>query len=232
MANRPSEHLCHALTKHAEALGLRFLSLGNTGPTVAIDDNAPRQLADLVVDYNGPDHDGDPRAFKATNKHAMHIIRIAARMQCLQWISNKRHDAEGQHEIDVDANSNLEFTKWHNGLSQKQRSLVNVYRCGACKSPTRIANYTGHSACCFCDYNGHANMRHLVVDCPHFYGTRAGVLRQHKLTYDWLSRQPRVSTKRGWVTLNAAPTKKQRASAQVALCKLGLSIAEALMVSK
>ena len=104
MASRPSEHLCHALTKHAEVLGLRFLSLGDTGPTVAIDDNAPRQLADLVVDYNGPDHDGDPRVFKATIKHAMHIIRIAARMQCLQWISNKRHDAEGQHEIDVDAN--------------------------------------------------------------------------------------------------------------------------------
>ena len=111
-----------------------------------------------------------------TNDRTMHIIRIAARVQCLQWISDKRHDAEGQYDVDIDANSNPAFTKWYNGLDQRQRGILNIYRCGACKSPTRIANHTGHSACCFCDYTGHASMRHLVVECPHFADAHADVL--------------------------------------------------------
>jgi hypothetical protein len=229
VAGRPSEHLHHALSRHADALGLRLVGLGDTGPTVSINAEAPQQLADLVIDYNGPKHKGDPFNFDVTNKHAMHIIRIAARVQCLQWISDKRHDAEGQYEVDVDANSNTIFTNWVDGLSQRQRSVLNVYRCGACKSPTRIANYTGHSACCYCDYGGHASMRHLVVECPHFAEARADVLRKHKTSNGWLRSQPRITTKSGWVTLHAAPTKKQRANLQVAICKLGLFIAEALM---
>ena len=71
-----------------------------------------------------------------------------------------------------------------------------------------------------------ASARHLWAECSHYDDLRASLQEEHGLDAGWWARQPRVTSKSGWVTYEAARTKVGRVKALIAANSLGIQIVE------
>ena len=110
--------------------------------------------------------------FIANNDTTLHIVRLAARAQCINDISRTRNDCEDWRTIDLEAQSHRCYTDWVKQLSKISKSSHRIFRCGAVQTPTRISHMTGQYNCDYCSFEGPASMKHLMVSCPHFAAVR------------------------------------------------------------
>ncbi len=82
--------------------------------------------------------------------------------------------------------------------------------------------------CELCGEVTYPSMKHLVVECSAFRSFRCQLDRFYGIPAGWWSAQPRVSVKSGWIAVGAASSVARRSQLQVAICRLGLVILEAL----
>ena len=223
----PSPHMENSVKLHAASVDLNLQRLTPTGPVVTPTSDAHPQLKEAFRKYTRATSARAPSSATVDNDHAQHLIRTAARLKCLSLIQTSRKDAEGYANIDVEASSAPTVARWMRKLSPADAAWLQVYRCGANYTPTRVFNKYGSSACWFC-HEEYASMRHFVVDCRHFATQRHTLLRDHTLPPDTLGRLPRVSVKSGWVTTDASPSEETRHRIQLVLLQLGLHITREL----
>jgi len=67
-------------------------------------------------------------------------------------------------------------------------------------------------------------MRHLWAECPQYEGPRLRIGRARGIPAAWWARQPKMTAKSGWVTVDCGTTLDGRARRQVAAAELALMI--------
>jgi hypothetical protein len=78
-------------------------------------------------------------------------------------------------------------------------------------------------ACPHCGFE-YGSARHLWQDCPRFEVARRQLGHEYDVHHDWWQRQPRVTSKSGWITMAAHADVKKRALLQIMSCRLALQI--------
>ena len=124
----------------------------------------------------------------------------------------------------MDASSHAGFKKWAKGLDQFEALCLEIFRSGAVKSKTR----SREAAVCHLCGEPLPSFRHLWQECSAFDQKRAELARAHKLPGTFWRRQPRVTSKSGWITYAAGRTAERRATMQLAACQLGVHIVKTL----
>ena len=158
------------------------------------------------------------------------------RRSLLNAIPTSRNDHQGHTRVDIDAQSNTVWSKWRKSLSNHDRAILNVWRSGASRTPTRRyyrPNSDDHNttACPYCQHE-YASTRHFWAECPAFHAMRQQLSRQHNIPHGWWWQQPRITSKSGWITYDAGDTTTIRANRQIAACKLGIHILDRLANNK
>ena len=226
VANYPSQHLSHALSSYATELGLTVAGEHvDHGPVLECSQTAdPRLLAEITaVTRRSPlARRPPPRHIYAALAEGQHLLRVAARIQLLSTIKPTRLDSEGSTRIDLAAQSHAQWADWRKSLNTDQIRHLNIFRGGATRTPTRRVHH--RITCCpFCGADL-PSVRHFWVECPHFQPTRLALEAAYAIPPTWWACQPRVTSKSGWITIDAAPTLARRATLQVASCRLGMAI--------
>ena len=161
-----------------------------------------------------------PTAFRADSEAGGHALRIAARVAALAVTVLARNDAEGTADIDLQAQSHRSWTTWQRGLDGEEARQLSIWRGGAVATPTRrwCRGTGGEPERARCPHCGapRCSARHLAVECPRYAELRDSLFTRLGMDAGWLARQPRVTTKSGWITLGAAASEAERASLQVA----------------
>ena len=168
----------------------------------------------------------DPHSFWTGNAAAEHALRIIARIRCLQSVKGTRNDSEGIDRVDLEASSHKRWTEWLKNLSAEQTKALDIFRSGAIQTPTRLRS---GAQCQWCGF-AWPSARHYWQDCPHFATLRLAARRTYKLPPCFFLRQPRVTSKSGWITYAAGRTVERRAILQIAACEVGLAIVSAAFV--
>ena len=163
----------------------------------------------------------------------LHAIRVAARVKALQLRPHRarggRKDSEGLEQADVEALSHPTWKKWVKSLDEDDRRCLRIWRGGAIYTPTRrYSSRAGQSedvraACSWCGHT-RASARHFWQDCVHYEAIRCDLEVEYGIPKVWWRRQPRCTSKTGWITLSAARDAATRAAMQVAACRLGIAI--------
>jgi hypothetical protein len=225
-----SRHLETALHAHARTLNLRITELTHNAirlePLPTADDRLYEHIATTYRDHDG--------TFSTAHTAAAHTLRLAARLVVLASVKRSRHDSEAVDDIDVEASSSKTWSTWVRGLSDNDRTALNIWRGGAVRTPTRRywrPDYDGPLTQCPWCSAPQASARHFFVECPRFEDDRRRLQQQHNIPPTWWANQPRCTTKTGWITHGAAPRRARRAHLQVAACTLGLAIVHASPVA-
>ena len=227
-----SDHLANSFQLHLSTLGLSLLDHNpSKGLKVQLqptnDYRKTQALAD-VVDEQGHFWTGG-----VDEDASMHAIRIIARIDLLSTVIKSRSDTEGLNTIDVQAQSHKAWKRFVHDLSDSDRKLLDIWRCGATSTPTRMGGRLGDPQMCKWCYDPYPSTHHYWAHCGH-YDTLRENLRQgdepHLFTLqdyipaDWWTQQPRVTSKSGWICHTAHANPDTRAKLQVMTCKLALAI--------
>ena len=213
-----SPHLANAVDAYASALGMlvhRFTR--EHGLALAFPAGTDIRLVSLLPDPACP--------FNPWTPLGKHVLRQAGRLLALGLVKLSRFDSEGVDSIDLEASSHFIWARWVRSLSSEDSALLNIWRSGAGRTPTRRHYRRNNDLCVcpFCDFQ-RASARHFFSDCPRFAPDRLALQDRFGIQPDWWSLQPRVTAKSGWVVLHAHPSPMQRARCQVAACALGIAI--------
>ena len=148
-----------------------------------------------------------------------------------------RKDAEGLQHVDVEAMSHPTWKKWIKSLDEQDRRCLRIWRGGGIHTPTRRFSgrggqpYDERAACRWCAHPW-ASARHFWQECDHFKAIRCELEVEFGISKDWWQRQPRCTSKTGWITLSAANDAAKRAGQQVAACRLGIAIVRVSKLSE
>ena len=156
-----------------------------------------------------------------------HALRSAARVKALAKPAKGRYDTEGLDRADVEAGSSLVFRRFVASLSFCDKVRLRIYRCGAIRTPTRRHRIAEQRVCPFCMFPD-ASARHFWQDCDRFSATRTALCIEFGIQATWWGQQPACTSKSGWITLGAHPKADKRVSFQIAACRLGLAIMQAM----
>jgi hypothetical protein len=182
-------------------------------------------LARLAAKQGRPHTVQERRRFRAADDEpTSHLLRQFARIVLLKGIRRTRLDHEGCERIDVEAQSAKPWTEWRRRLSPSRARWVHLWRAaGVARSPTRRHHDDAEAATCpLCGV--FASMRHLWAECPMYADARRRIGRKHQIPEAWWARQPRVTSKSGWITTDGGPTTWVRAQRQVAAAELAILI--------
>lgn len=143
-------------------------------------------------------------------------------------VSTTRRDIEGIENIDLEASSRKPWRLFRESLTHARADLLDIFRCGAVSTPTRRSHDLApdQMQCPLCKQTVLASMRHFVVECPHFKQSRKLMQSQFRIKPEWWNSLPRVTSKSGWITFEAAATIERRSALQVAVCTVGLAVLE------
>lgn len=215
-----SAFLEHNVRRYMEAIGLDYVQNGARG-----------------IQFRRRDNEHDIRVTRAFGRRRLmwsddeatpHLLRTVCRARALETTTKTRHDAEGVNNIDLEANSRKPWQAYRDGLSAAEGSFLEIYRCGAIATQTRLFEKEHRpDDLCICDHCGEqvwASMRHLMVECEGSTTERRMINRTFNIDDDWWQRQPRVTTKTGWITYEADRDGDRRSTLQVATCRLAMMI--------
>ena len=144
-----------------------------------------------------------------------------------------RLDTEGIEDIDINACSRKPWQAFRGTWSETQRNLVTIFRCGASSTDTRHTGGQGRDPlnllkhCNLCGEEVFPSLRHSVTECSQYHTLRVELSCKLKVPISWWVELPRVSSKSGWITLQAHRCLDMRSSMQVAICTLAMQILEA-----
>ena len=236
-----SPHMTHSITKHLRYLRLKWtLTSADYGIAAQLPTNADDELRQRVSDYNDNQPDDQqlpPSVFWTASNFGQHVLRYLMRRSLLNAIPTSRNDHQGHTRVDIDAQSNTVWSKWRKSLSNHDRAILNVWRSGASRTPTRryyrpnSDDHNNNTACPYCQHE-YASTRHFWAECPAFHAMRQQLSRQHNIPHGWWWQQPRITSKSRWITYNAGETTTIRANRQIAACKLGIHILDRLANNK
>jgi hypothetical protein len=166
--------------------------------------------------------------FQADTKSGQHALRVIARVRLLQTVRSTRNDSEGTEDVDVEAQSHQTWKRWVAGLSFEDAKRLRLWRAGAVGTPTRHGHREGFSAACpWCDHP-RASARHLWQECPRFEVMRRQLSLEYGIHPGWWQRQPRVTSKSGWITEAAHEDPARRPVLQLMSCRLALKVVAAV----
>ena len=224
-----SQHLRNAYEHHLRFFQLSFhLFSDDHGTAAKLPANADADLRASVQHHNDrlpEDQRLFPQCFWTASSHGQHVLRHLYRRSLLSTIPRSRLDSEGCESIDMTAQSHSNWTKWRKSLTGLDRFYLRVFRAGAIRTPTRLHNTQNQPTCPHCDCQL-ASARHFFAECPRFEPKRLRLQLQHQLPPTWFCRQPRVTSKSGWITTMADSDPARRATLQVVACQLGISIVQ------
>ena len=213
-----SPHLLHSVGLHLAHLGLRQVTVHPVqGLAVCPTRTLHTCVAKTIVPAHNrrpPEYEGSwPRHTFWVKDSAAHTLRLQARALLLARLPPTRFDAEGAQRIDLQASSDPLWSKWRKDLSQSDTLLLTIWRAGASSTPTRryrgpLVSKTGLPLnVAHCPHCGQkqASARHFWADCPHFAELRDQLQREYSIAPSWWGAQPRVTSKTGWITLDAHP---------------------------
>ena len=158
---------------------------------------------------------------------AEHAIRACCRLRLLGTCAPSRHDSEGVDRIDIEASSTKQWTNFTKGLTEDERRALSIWHSGATHTQTRRW-HNGHTPveeilCTLCKQPC-PSARHLWASCPgtQQYRTELGAL--YHVNQNWWLAQPKVTSKTGWITLDAANNVERRGALQACACAMGIKI--------
>jgi len=212
-----SDYLDSSIALHAQSFGLQFVRWSDRGPLLSCTPDTADRIREVVQTLS----DGDG-CFDASSERGLHGLRVIGRLTLLATIPASRFDAEGAADIDVEASSHHLWRSFLLSLGHEDRRTLHIWRAGGASTPTRCQRMVS-TICPWCDHQ-YASARHFVVDCPKFEAARFTHFGTLPVSASWLSRQPRVSVKSGWVVRSAHPSLDIRVKLQVSLCRLGIAV--------
>ena len=210
--------VCH----HAERLQLQVTQDSPQGVLLQPLPGAPAQVVRAVRTVARAQQ--RPNACFAAAGGAGHGLRVVARALALTLVRRTRADAEGCHDIDLEAQSHPRWKLWRSKLSAAARTNLDIFRGGAVKTKSRRYWNYGRAFCrCPC---GHAvaSSRHLFQECPRLDADRRRLQQTYGLAPAFWTHVPRCTSKSGWITMSASPCADTRVRMQIAACSLGLVI--------
>ena len=178
----------------------------------------PGELDPRIAEVTAHLRDGHD-FFWSNSDAAQHAIRAVSRIRLLSTVNTNRNDAAGCHDIDVDASSQKIWKQFVASLGIVDARLLAVFRGGASSTLTRKSREITY--CEFCR-KAFPSLRHFWQECPRFQAERNRLCAKHGVTNEWFLRQPRCTSKSGWITMTAAAIVELRAAWQIAACELGL----------
>jgi len=243
-----SEHLIEAGRRHAAVLGLTLIpptpiQIGS-GWMVQIKpgDDAraaeafrlarercaarPKSITDEIERRYGGDHTTPWMC--PTTPVDFHALRVISRIRLFQRISGKRHDSEGHHDVDIEAQSNHTWKQWRQSLPVDSARLLRTWRSGGLGSATRRARSVGDLLCPLCTA-ALGSWRHSWQECEYFHQYRVRLSEQYSVPYAWYSQQPRITAASGWITRSAGPSIERRAMLQIMSCELAIHVASTVL---
>ena len=170
---------------------------------------------------------GRRRLYWSSEEMAPHLLRQVCRARALNLVKRTRFDAEGVEDVDLEVLSCKPWQLFRDSLSDEQAPLLHIFLCGAVSTQTRKSG-AAEDICAFCGERVIPSMRHLVVECEHFSAYRRQLRSIYAIPNGWWEGQPRVLVKLGWITCGAHPQLVRRVELQVAVCRMGLVVVDAL----
>lgn len=229
-------HLRRAVVAHLRRFGLALVAVDvHRGVLAALPPSAGPELRRLAARAAQPAAGlvPGPGHFWCAAEAGQHLLRHLARRRLLDGIPATRRDREGHDRVCIEAQSAGPWTEWRRKLPTPDANALAVWRAGATRTPTRLCHTDGgpgaSTTCPFCTHP-HASTRHWWAECPRFANDRANLAAAHGIDAGWWHRQPRVTSKTGWVTYDAAPTVRRRSRCQVAAATLALRVLAATAV--
>ena len=148
-------------------------------------------------------------------------------MKALARVTASRHDTEGILSADVEAGSSTAWKRFVAALPLEERTLLRIFRCGAIRTPTRRHRSMEQRPCRFCMFPN-ASARYYWQECDRFNAIRIELGAEFGIQAAWWGQQRACTSKSGWVTLNAHASADKRVVCQIAACRLGLAIMQAM----
>ena len=239
LVNYPSEHLDNSVNMLALQLGFRLVAInaaegivltgGRTTHPQVLESIGNARLADEMM--HRPHYWFDP-----STAAGQHVLRLAARRLLLNTIATGRNDREGNHLIDLAAQSDSNWRKWCNSLDDLHQCLLAIWRGGAIFTPTRrhsgaqgnnhqprLGSTAAELCCPYCPEQL-CSARHWWTNCPRFNNSRRRLCEEHELDNAWWNAAWRVTSTSGWVTTDVSRNRRTRVAMQIAACKLGIEI--------
>ena len=158
---------------------------------------------------------------------AEHAVRACCRIRLLNTSYKSRNDYEGMDRVDIDASSTKPWIDFVKGLNtEEDRRALSIWRGGAIHTQTRRANRSPGDPpllCVLCD-EPNPSARHLWAECAGTQAQRAALSTKYRVPQSWWLNQPRVTSKSGWITLDAAPGPHRRGALQACSCEMGVQL--------
>ena len=230
------EHFDVALSMHAQSLSLRFLRWAGSSFFVGLDPQASDAIRHKFEDHT--DGDSELECSPGNVAKVAHTLRSIARIRLLHTTARTRFDSAGVERVDVEALSSSKWKGWRKSLSYEDDQVLRLFRGGCSPSDTRRGAITSRVPkgasradylCFCCPWCGEAaaSMRHMWAECPNFQELRDELGDLHNIPLDWWLAQPTVTSKSGWITVDAHTDPKRRVVLQIAACHLGIRVLHA-----
>ena len=78
--------------------------------------------------------------------------------------------------------------------------------------------------CDLCGAKCPPSLRHYVTECAHFKTDRKVIEKNAQLKPTWWATLPRVTSKSGWICVDAHACPYRRSEMQVAVCQMALNV--------
>ena len=154
---------------------------------------------------------------------AQRALRVAARLHLLNTAHRQWHDVEGIDEVDMVASSGGAWKLWLESLSNVDKFLLSTWvaPCGLRRVGTVAGQVESRVASCAAEPS---SARHLWAECSGTEAQRQELSREFEVPITWWSKQPRITSKSGWITTRAAATLQRRTALQVLACLMGMHV--------
>ena len=206
LENYTGHRLEWCLQRHAESLDLELLQVSHSSIWLRPTERADARVAASAIQVTGA------AIFDGLTQEGAHVIRVAARAKVLGTIVRRRHDSEGAAQIDLEAQSSRQWKRFLAAMSPQKLQTVAIIRGGAMWSNTRrYYKRQPEKMCCSLCGAQRGSIRHYLVDCPHQAGLRETLAARYQTSPEWWARQPRITTKTGWITTMAGDSVERRA---------------------
>jgi hypothetical protein len=210
-----------ALKRTAKCCGLTFVNYDSErGLQLQFDRGEDPRITEFLRPFSCK-----ADTFWVTGNAEEHALRCVCRLKVLANISPNRLDSEEFEKIDIEASSQKVWKTYVKSLSFSDKSKLNIWRSGAIWTPTRRYHDGEAPRCIWCDAQW-PSARHFIVECRRFQADRAAINTEFGIPAVWWGKQPRVTTKSGWITLKGGATVVRRATLQVAVAKLASKVIE------
>ena len=229
-----SSRLTHSIQSLCKILKLQYLRCTQDSIFVRTSDETVK-CGKVFGDHPG-DFSSETRIDKSCDQtNIPHALRIRAR-KLLLLLVKPRFDSEGISDVDLEIFSHPLWKRFVKNLTPTDKNILTIWLSGAIWTPTRRfyqrePKNGQHCSCFFCE-EPHASAKHFFVNCPKFEKLRLQLQVQFNVPSSWWEKQPRCTSKSGWITFDSCSDLDSRVSHAIAANTLGIHIANIVFEEK